>query len=291
MKKYIITIIVLFLLIILSVGGYFVYGNFKSNESNNVDTLKQKCTSEIEYLSSNIIGMMNEINNISYSNYKIVNEEIPASDSSSDTQSESSQNSEQNNSQSQDNTINRSSIVTDNIQSISNKDVNWTEINSKIQEVYSSWTTIMMDLTSLNVNKDNLLKFNNTLDSTTKNIENKDKSQTLINLSDLYNLISLYINDFSGDNEKISIYKVRSNILYSYAYAESSDWQKVSEYISKAEQEFSNILNNQINNINKLDIINKSYILLNELKQDSINNDKNIFLVNYTNLMQELQTL
>lgn len=266
MKKYIITILVLFFLIILAVGGYFVYGNFKTNESNSTDTLISKATSEIEYLSSNIINIMNEINNISYSNYKIVNEEI-------------------------ENTINTSRMVSDNILSSRGQDVNWDEINSKVQELYSSWTTIMMDLTSLNVNKDNLLKFNQTLDSITKNVEDKNKSEALINSASLYNLISSYISDFSNDTEKNSVFNVRSNILYSYAYTESGDWAKVSEYIGKAKQDFSNLLNNQINNINKIDVINKAYILLNELEQDCNNQDKNVFLVNYSNLIQELQNI
>ena len=295
MKKFVITIIILILLILLSIGGYFVYGNFKSNQSNDTNTLKQKCMSEIEYLSSNVISVLNGVNNISYSNYRIVDEEIKASDASSDANSESNQSSGQDsgqgNSNGQANTINRSNIVTNNIQSASNDDVNWTELNSKLQEIYSSWTTIMMDLTSLNVNRDNLLKFNSTLDTINKNIANKDKSQTLISSADLYNLITSYIKDFSDDSEKISVYSVRSNILYSYAYSESDSWQKVSEYIGKAKQEFSNLLNNQLNNINKIDVINKSYILLNELEQDCNNNDKSAFLINYTNLMQELQNI
>ena len=43
--------------------------------------------------------------------------------------------------------------------------------------------------------------------------------------------------------------------------------------------------------MNKIDVINKSYILINELEQDS--NDKSVktFLVNYENLMQELQNI
>lgn len=297
MKKYIITILILFFLIILAVGGYFVYGNFKTKESNSTDTLISKATSEIEYLSSHIINIMNEINNISYPNYKIVNEEIEASGASSDTEAEQTSNqssgqaSEQTNSTAQENTINTSRIVSDNILSSRGQDIDWNELNSKVQELYSSWTTIMMDLTSLNVNKDNLLKFNQTLDSITKNIEDKNKSEALINSASLYNLLSSYIRDFSNDTEKNSVFNVRSNILYSYAYTENGDWSKVSEYIGKAKQDFSTLLNNQINNINKIDVINKAYILLNELEQDCNNQDKNVFLVNYCNLMQELQNM
>ena len=297
MKKYIITILVLFFLIILAVGGYFVYGNFKTKESNSTDTLISKATSEIEYLSSHIINIMNEINNISYPNYKIVNEEIEASGASSDTEAEQTSNqrsgqaSEQTNSTAQENTINTSRIVSDNILSSRGQDIDWNELNSKVQELYSSWTTIMMDLTSLNVNKDNLLKFNQTLDSITKNIGDKNKSEALINSASLYNLISSYIREFSKDTEKISVFNVRANILYSYAYTENDDWQKVIQYIGNAKGDFSGLLNNQVNNVNKIDIINKSYILINELEQDANNNDKDVFLVNYANLMQELITI
>ena len=149
----------------------------------------------------------------------------------------------------------------------------------------------MMDLSSLNVNRDNLLKFNDKLDEITQNLLAKDKSKSLISLGDLYNLITLYIQDFSNDSEKINIFKVRSNILYSYAYTQSEDWAKVGEYISKAKQDYSNILNSQVNNINKIDVINKAYILINELEKDTTNKNVKVFLVNYTNLMQELQSL
>lgn len=298
MKKYIITIIILFTIIFLSIGGYFVYANIKNNESNSMEIMQEKCTSEIEYLSSNIISIMNEINGISYSSYKIINKEIPASDSGSDSGANSESNSsssqsssKEGSSKSKENKINTSSIVSDNILNSEQNKINWKEINNKTQEIYSSWTTIMMDLTTLNVNKDNLLKFNTLLDSLAKSIEDKDKAKCLINSANLFNLITLYIQDFSDDNEKINVYSVKSNILFSYAYSESENWKKVGEYIKRAKEDFSGLQNNQLDNIDKIDIINKSYILLNELEQDYENKEKNLFLVNYSNLMQELNEL
>ena len=64
MKKYVITIVLLFIIILISIGGYFIYSNAKTNESNNMDTLKEKANSEVKFLSANIISMMNELNNI-----------------------------------------------------------------------------------------------------------------------------------------------------------------------------------------------------------------------------------
>ena len=298
MKKYIVTIIILFIIIFLSVGGYFVYANVKTNESNDGQMLKEKGISEVEYLGSTITSIMNGINNITYSNYRIISEEIKTDDKSSNSESgsgngesNSASGGEGSNSTTQNNSINNSSMVAKSLLEQKDVNINWTELNSQLQEIYSSWPTIMMDLTSLNVNKDNLLKFNNKLDEIAKNFENKDEKKSLISLSELYDLVNLYIKDFSGDETKKSVFDVRARILSAYTYTESEDWAKVSENIAKAKEHFSNILNNQVNNMNKIDVINKSYILINELEQDS--NDKSVktFLVNYENLMQELQNI
>ena len=279
MKKYIITIIILFAIILLSIGGYFIYANAKTNESNSLDMLKSKSISEIEFLSSDIITMMNEINNISYSNFKVESKEIEMNDESSQNSIDSQ------------NVINTTQIVNDNILNNYKDSTDWTLLKSKIENMYSTWTTVMIDLTSLNVNKDNLLKYNDVLDKITKDFENEDKSSSLIHLADLYNLLELYIKDIGPDNQKVSLFIVESNILYAYSYIEQDNWNKVLEYIGSAKQEFSNIINNQINNVNNIDVINKSYILINELEKNANNKDKNIFYINYSNLMQELENI
>ena len=279
MKKYIITIIILFAIILLSIGGYFIYANAKTNESNSLDMLKSKSISEIEFLSSDIITMMNEINNISYSNFKVESKEIEMNDESSQNSIDSQ------------NVINTTQIVNDNILNNYKDSTDWTLLKSKIENMYSTLTTIMIDLTNLNVNKDNLLKYNDVLDKITKDFENEDKSSSLIHLADLYNLLELYIKDIGPDNQKVSLFIVESNILYAYSYIEQDNWNKVLEYIGSAKQEFSNIINNQINNVNNIDVINKSYILINELEKNANNKDKNIFYINYSNLMQELENI
>lgn len=297
MKKYIVTIIVLFIIIFLSIGGFFVYANVKKNDSNNMQTLTDKGISEIEYLDSSIISIMNEINNISYSSYRIISEEIKSenstssSGSSSNSESNSSAKDEKSNSESQENTINNSQMITNSLLNKNNSEVNWTDLNSQLQEIYSSWPTIMMDLTILNVNKDNLLKFNSKLDEIVKHFENKDSKKALISLSELYDLVNIYIKDFSNDENQKAVFDVRARILSAYAYTESEDWTKVSENITKAKEHFATIANDQVNNINRIDVINKSYILINELEQDSKEKSIKTFLVNYENLMQELHNI
>ena len=277
MKKYIVTIIILFTIIILSIGGYFLYSKAKSNEGNSVDTLKSKCISELDYLNTEILEIMNGLNNISYENFQITNKEVEVSEEESNTISE--------------NSIDSSVVEFQNIITEDKDKVDWQSIRERVENMYTSWTTILIDLTTLNANKDNLLKYNQLMDTMIKNLEAKKKEECLKNGADLYSLLVTYIQDISGDSNLISLYKVKSNILYAYSRVDAQDWDSVNNYIQTAINEFGNIMNNQVNNINNIDSINKAYVLINELKEDAVNKTGSIFYINYKNLMQELENM
>ncbi len=277
MKKYIVTIIILFTIIILSIGGYFLYSKAKSNEGNSVDTLKSKCISELDYLNTEIIEIMNGLNNISYENFQITNKEVEVSKEESNTISE--------------NSIDSSVVEFQNIITEDKDKVDWQNIRGRVENMYTSWTTILIDLTTLNVNRDNLLKYNQIMDTMIGNLEAEKKEECLKNGADLYSLLVTYIQDVSGDSNLISLYKVKSNILYAYYRVDAKDWDSVNNYIQTAISEFGNIMNNQVNNINDIDSINKAYVLINELGQDAINNNGSVFYINYKNLMQVLENM
>ena len=277
MKKYIVTIIILFTIIILSIGGYFLYTKAKSNEGNSVDTLKSKCISELDYLNTEIIEIMNGLNNISYENFQITNKEVEVSKEESNTISE--------------NSIDSSVVEFQNIITEDKDKVDWQNIRGRVENMYTSWTTILIDLTTLNVNRDNLLKYNQIMDTMIGNLEAEKKEECLKNGADLYSLLVTYIQDVSGDSNLISLYKVKSNILYAYSRVDAKDWDSVNNYIQTAISEFGNIMNNQVNNINDIDSINKAYVLINELGQDAINNNGSVFYINYKNLMQVLENM
>lgn len=280
MKKYIITIIILFILILLSICGYFVYANMKTNESGSSENINEKALSEIEYLNNEIIDIMNSLNNITYTDFAIENKDIEISEESSENTVSTDENS-----------IDTSSMEIENTIKQNDKEIDWNIINEKIENIYSSWTTVLMDLTTLNVNKDNLLKFNDLTDELIGNIKDEDKTRCLYNCAELYNLLTLYIGDFSNDENIKAIYNTKSNILYAYAIIENDDWNTAGDYISNAKNEFNKIMNDQINNIINIDTINKGYILINELSDDTNKNNKDTFYINYKQLMQELDNI
>ena len=133
-------------------------------------------------------------------------------------------------------------------------------------------------LTTLNVNRGNLLKFNDLLDQIISAEEEENKEACLSYSANLYNLLALYLNDFSNDEQLKNVYNTKSNILYAYSVIDGENWGEANNYIEKAKNEFNKIMNNQVNNINSIDEVNKSYILINELSDDvNKQSKKNIF--------------
>lgn len=86
MKKYIITIAIIVGVILALFGSYYIYSS--NNSQDNISNLKLKADEEIMYLNTTIISMMNKLNNISYANYKVIEEEVPAEDENMQSSSE-----------------------------------------------------------------------------------------------------------------------------------------------------------------------------------------------------------
>lgn len=171
------------------------------------------------------------------------------------------------------------------------KQIDWDDIKKETEKMYQTWNTVLIDLNSLNINQDNLLKYSTVLDNLTKAVQKEDKKNTLYRLADLYGLLVTYSKEYSNDNEQIVLLDVRSNILYAYALIEDGKWQEMQDYIKKAQNVYNNMMNSALQNNENITNINKAYVLLNEIYKSTDTEDKNIFYINYKNLMQELEII
>ena len=302
MKKYIIIIIAVLLGVF---GGVYVYSTNKTPK-DDTSSLKSKADEEISYLARTVILLMNKFNNINYANYKVVEQSVTEkkddkTDSSSyeESQSQSSNNDEQKSKsnesgKSQSNSINTTSINIEYSSILVNTgdSIDWDYIKKEVEKMYSTWTTVLIDLNSLNVNKDNLLKYTSTLDNVTKALESKHKETAMEELANLYSLLASYMKDYSDNTTNIYILETKSNILYAYALAEYNDkWTQINEKLKLAQASYMNIVNNRSNDKSGTNSINKAYILLNEIQKTTDKADKKVFYINYKNLMQELDAI
>jgi len=297
MKKYIALTISMFIILVVSITGFLVYNNVSAKPTEQ--DLHEKVNQEIGYLDTTIVSLINSFHNISYENYTTKQTEVSSKDqnstggsSESGSNGGNSDSSESNNKggqQSENNIIKNTNIVSSSILTNTENKVDWESIMQQIELIYARWPSILIDLTSLNVGRENLLSFTSLLDEIVIELENKNSKRSLLKLSDLYRLLGLYIKDYSKDNMMINTFSIKAHIVHAYALAEDNKWDDMKQSISTAKSDYENILNTVTNNSNQ-NSINKGYILLNELEKNLNQENKNIFYINYKNLMRELNT-
>lgn len=296
--------ITIFSILIISLTG--------CSQNNDSETLKSKVNEEISYLDTKLIDMLNKTNGISLENYIVSAEEVNEKSNSSEGDSssnksegesekesqESSKGSEgtgsggsSENGSEQSSTNNVRYKMESNEILLQDRKPDWDSVKSEIEKLYSSWSTIVLDLYKLNVNNQDILNFTTDLNTTTQSIKSEDKVQTLNNLVKLYSYIPKYISSISNDTALNSVYKTKSSVLNAYALIEQDNYSEIQKQLSDAEQSFLPLLNDINSNTNNQSKINKVYILLKDT-QNSINKkDKDIFYINYKNLIQQLNNI
>lgn len=275
--------------------------------SNDVTILKEKAHSEIAYIDTQLLEMLNKVNGISFKNYMVSAEKIEQNksseassksegtsqtQSSSDSQSQSSSGSSgAGDSGSQAENANKNymnyNMEPNNILS-KDKKIDWVVLKSDIESLYSSWSTVVLDLYKLNINNDDILNFGHDLDTATQAIKKEDKNVTLISLAKLYSYLPKFMTSYSDNSTKTNILKTKSSILNAYALIEQNKPEQVKTEIANAEQSFMPIINAIEANKNNQFNISKTYILMKELESSIDLKDLDIFYIKYKNLMEEL---
>ena len=285
------------------------YADINKNEDE-----KEKTETEIQRIELSFVNMFNELNNIKFENYRIntsqinkedlkdnssssASETTPSSGGSSSSESSSSgdqgesqkeNGSSQSSEESKENQnyeMKLSGVLTN------NSDINWENLKNEVEILYSAIPSLTIDLYKININKEKITNFNQEYDNLMKAIKEENKQNALDALANLYNYLPDFIENSTDDiNEKILI-RTKNNVFKAYSLLDKNDWNAITENVNLANQEFTKILtNSQSSNKNQY-IINKAYVQINELQNSTKTKEKEIFLIKYKNLLEELENI
>jgi hypothetical protein len=285
------------------------YADINKNEDE-----KEKTETEIQRIELSFVNMFNELNNIKFENYRIntsqinkedlkdnssssASETTPSSGGSSSSESSSSgdqgesqkeNGSSQSSEESKENQnyeMKLSGVLTN------NSDINWENLKNEVEILYSAIPSLTIDLYKININKEKITNFNQEYDNLMKAIKEENKQNALDALANLYNYLPDFIENSTDDtNEKILI-KTKNNVFKAYSLLDKNDWNAITENVNLANQEFTKMLtNSQSSNKNQY-IINKAYVQINELQNSTKTKEKEIFLIKYKNLLEELENI
>lgn len=301
-EKIIKYVAVLIVVIIIAISIFIIIKSKNNNKKD--DNLNEKTQEELKYISTKIIELMNGLNNITFSNYILIEEEN--TDNKENNSNENNEN--ERNEMNEENKSDTSSDKSNNTQSSSESNIkyelkgsnilsnntgtiNWDNEKGAIESINVKWTSLIVDLHQLNVNNDDILNFSNILNQTIVNIKQENKVNTMLDLANLYGYIPNYLKQFSNDEEKISIEYIKSNILNSYALVEQERWDEVKEQVFNSVENITNIMNSVNTEQFSQYQINRIYVMLNELYSSIDLKDKQLYYIKYRNVMEELMNI
>lgn len=170
--------------------------------------------------------------------------------------------------------------------------INWEELENQAEKLYTSWTTITLDLNSANVTGNNILEYNSNLDNLLTSIKNQDKTNSAICLANLYSLIPRYMEETSSEEDKIKLEKIKANVVSAYSIVENSDWDKITKFLAQAETDLTSLISSSSSaKDTKQAELNKAYVLLKELIKSSNEKNLDLFYLKYINLINELENI
>lgn len=280
--------------------------NYIKSNSKKVD---EKTEEEIKQLEEKLVGMINSLNNISFTNTVLkqtseksssTNSDNNSSNNSSDSSSNDSNNGQ--NSQSLGNSDNDSNSISskteeqvkyeiqkNDILLIDLSNIDWEYIKANTESIYNLWANLIIDLHELNVNNQDILNFSNTLDQVTLSVKQENKYSSVTNLVSLYSYLPTYVNQFSNNENEKNLFLTKNCVLNTYALIEQQNWDEMKKQTASAIEYFSNIMNNIENNERQnKNKITKIYVLLNELYSSIDLKDKELYYIKYRNVMEEL---
>lgn len=304
-NKIIFPVLVILSIIVITLSGC-------NNNTGNED-MKSKIARELDYLDTQIISILNDLNNISLQNYTVTPEEITLGEdgssggsSSGGSSSQSGGSSEgsakaseqkQSTSQSQSASDTKESKITimkmepENVLSSDENDIDWNSIKNNIQTINESWGVVILDLSNMNVDNNDILNFSSTLDDCILSIKDEKKTDTLTNIAKLYSFIPKFERGISAENSTQNIKQVKSYIINAYSLVEKDDWTAIENNVSECEKTFKNITNDMEYMKDKEYKVNRTYVLIKELQNSLTYKDKKLFYVKYKNVMESINTL
>ena len=296
MKKYTKFAYIILIVIVLA-SVFFVFKIVKKDNSN--ENIEEKTLSEIKHLESEFQDLFNQLDNISFEKYKISSSEIKQEEKESSNESKDSggtegESSDESNSSKGDSEESEAKQYKIEENGILTKDseIDWNQIKNNVERIYVSLYPMTADLYQIYTNQQDIVDFNKEYDNLIKIVKDEDKQVTLNELSILYDYLPKFVEACTDKEKEKVIIKTKSYIFKAYSVLEEEKWENVSENVNSAIQEFSKIVTNESDRESRNQYtLNKAYVMIKEL-QNAINlRDKEVFLIKYKNLLEELQNM
>ena len=295
MKKKIFNIIKIIIPLIVIIVFFLII--FKSYAKDENKLLISKVEEELNFISNKLIIFSNKLNNISFRNYSVVGFSLNNQDF--DEKKDSNENNSQDSSKDSGEVKNdnknllKYELIKESILNDNKNTIDWNYLKNDFESIYLMWTSLILDLTSLNVDNNDILKCSDILNDLLISIKEEDKVIVLRNISRLYFFIPKFKEQILENDDKIivNIEYIKYYLINSCSYLEENNFDEINKSLINALEYMQKVLNDINNQEKEENSSNKylhSYILLNELINSNTFKDNKVFLLKYKLFMESL---
>ena len=280
----------------ISVVRYKIYTETLNTNNNSSSKGAKQQTLEKNEIENEGESTENESSNAKSSNPN--NSTEPSNGNSGEMSSESdkvatNKGSASSDSLSSNDNINPSEMKTNNsLLEAAGGNIDWNNIEYIYENIFTSIPIMTLDLEKKNVDSNLISNLNIALNGIAQSIIGQDKNSCMINYYNLYAYLNEIVKDVVEDDYTVNYYGTITNVLNAYALSnQENKFKEMEESINKAINQFTNILKDGSIEYNKKQNIKKIDLKLKQTKDSIKLSDKNIFYLQYKNVMQDLITL
>lgn len=127
-----------------------------------------------------------------------------------------------------------------------------------------------LDLYKIGLNDDDISNFSKEYDNLLIALKNENKEESLKELVTVYSYFPKFIKNCDVDSLTKVTYSTKYSIFKAYSLLDSENWEEIAGYLQEAREKFTKIITNENVQENNQFIVNKCYILLNEIQIQQI---------------------
>lgn len=164
--------------------------------------------------------------------------------------------------------------------------LDWNAILDDEKNINNILETIILDLSELDIKNDEILKLSNTINNLLIVTAAEKESEMLTELNNLYALIPGYLEKVNNKNEKQDK-ELKSMVLASYSLANSENWEEAKITIQSAIDKYNQMMNDVDYMQENSYKLNKTYILLGEVKNAIDTENINLVNLKFVNFIEK----
>lgn len=170
-------------------------------------------------------------------------------------------------------------------------EIDWDELKNKIENLYTTWTVVSLDLQTLGVSSEELNNFSKNMDRIAVAIKNENKEETISGVVDLYGFLPAFLQEYNKDSLERTVIDTKYKLLVCYKYADLENWEELDRSVDELKMSFSNIVNKKEQFSGREVNIRSGEVILNEIFNSVDVRERDIFFIKYKNFIQELNII